>query len=176
MRTFIAVDLPENITKQLTEIQESLKTNIAKQTISKQQHLTLKFLGEVKEEDIEKIKQSLNKVKFQEFESATSKIGVFPNENYIKVVWLGIDPEDQIMQLKQNIDAALKEFNFKDDHKFHPHITLSRVKFITDKEEFKKILATINSKKKIFQIKQFKLYSSTLTPKGPLYKELASFP
>lgn len=75
-------------------------------------------------------------------------------------------------ELKQQIDKALPDF--KDDHEFHPHLTIARVKFIKNKQELIQNLKQIKIKPKTFKINNFKLYKSTLTPQGPVYEELSA--
>ena len=60
-----------------------------------QMHLTLKFLGEVQPNTEGNIKEILRTVKFKPFSVNLDSIGVFPNENYIRVVWVGLKPEEK---------------------------------------------------------------------------------
>ena len=175
MRLFIAIDF-EELKEFFIELQNNLPKEDAKLTLTKAYHLTLKFLGEVPETNIEKIKEQLKKIKFEDFEINLNNIGVFPNENYIRVVWVGIDPKEQVIELQKNIEDSLKEFNFKKDFSFHPHITLARVKFVKDKPNFIDSLKKIKiDKNKKLMVKNFKLIRSTLTPEGPVYEDLESF-
>ena len=172
MRLFIAIDIPEQVKKQIEDIKEQIKID-GKANFMKTDdiHLTLKFLGEA--DDPEDIKAKLSKIKFKKFEAETSKLGVFPNENYIKVIWLGLKDHTKLAELKQQIDKTLPEF--KDDHDFHAHLTIARVKFIKNKPELIKSLKAIKIEPKTFKITNFKLYKSTLTPEGPVYEELGVF-
>lgn len=175
MRVFIAIDLDE-LKDYFIELQEQLPKEKAKLTLTKTYHLTLKFLGEVPEENIEKIKKILKKIKFDKFEINLDNVGVFPNENYIRVIWVGLNPKEKIIELQKNIENALKEFNFKKDFGFHPHITLARVKFVKNKVSFINSLKKIKiGKDKKIEFKNFKLIKSTLTPKGPVYEDLEIF-
>jgi len=60
MRAFISLELPEEIKKEIVKIQNKLPEFIGKKTEKQNLHLTLKFLGEVGEEELEKIKKKLN--------------------------------------------------------------------------------------------------------------------
>lgn len=173
MRLFIALDFDE-LNDHFIELQEQLpKEKLTKPLTF---HLTLKFLGEVPETNIENIKEQLKKIKFEEFEVNLDDIGVFPNENYIKVVWAGISPKEQVIKLQKNIEDSLIEFNFKKDFPFHPHITLARVKFVRDKANFVDSLKKIKiDKNKKLMVKNFKLIKSALTPEGTVYEDLEVF-
>jgi len=85
MRLFIAIELPENVKEYLAEIQEEIRNNVADKIrcINKNQiHLTLKFLGEIQPNIVEKIKSNLEKIKFGSFSVVLDNLGVFPSESY----------------------------------------------------------------------------------------------
>ena len=168
MRLFIAIDLEnedyfKNIQKHLPD---------ANATYPKEFHLTLQFLGETsKKEDIVK---ELNEIKFKPFKLKTTDIGVFPNKNLIKVVWLGLEPNHILEELHKNIEYRMSLLGFKNDYKeFKPHITLARIKHLKDNISYLKQLMAINFDKKEFEIKTIKLIKSTLMPDGPVYETIA---
>jgi 2'-5' RNA ligase len=176
MRLFIAINIPESIKDYFVSVQQRLDTNNAKiKLVNKYQiHITLKFIGEVKEENVEFIRNVLSQIRFEPFSVRLAKIGIFPSEKYIKVIWVGINPAEKIIEIQKQIDNKLISL-FKKDKRFHPHITLGRVKFVKDKKEFIKSLKDIKIEKKRFEIKEFKLIKSTLTKKHPVYEDLAIF-
>ena len=65
IRTFISVNIPEEIKEKIKEIQEKLPEFIGKKTESKNLHLTLKFLGEIDEEVLEKVKKRLKYIQLK---------------------------------------------------------------------------------------------------------------
>lgn len=136
--------------------------------------MTLKFLGEVAEPKIEEIKISLSKLEYAGFKASLTEIGVFPNQNYVRVVWAGVEQEDFI-RLQAQIDSQLAKLGFKKDKRFHPHLTLARVNFVEDKASFGKLLSEIKMKNLEFKVDEFKLIKSTLTREGPIYEDLAVF-
>lgn len=174
MRLFIAIDFGE-LKNYLNGLQNKIDKASAKLKETPAFHLTLKFLGDVADNKVEAIKEKLTPIKFQEFFLTLDKIGVFPNENRVRVIWVGVAPQDQVIELQKKIENSLEEFNFKKDFKFHPHITLARVKFVKDKENFRKALKKIDVEKKTIEVKNFKLIKSTLTGEGPVYEDIANF-
>ena len=117
----------------------------------------------------------LNAIKFSPFSLTLDKLGVFPSESYVRVIWAGVKPHDKIKELQKNVEEALKEFNFKKDFDFHPHITLARVKFVNDKEKFAKNLKDIKVEEKTIDINDFRLVKSTLMRTGPVYEDVEIF-
>ncbi len=174
MRLFIAIDFKE-LENYFVFLQNLFPKDAAKIKPVSSFHLTLKFLGKVPETEVESIKSKLKNVKFVPFSANLDDIGFFPNENYIRVVWVGVQPIKEISRLQQEIESELKDL-FKKDEKFHPHITLSRVKSIEDKQGFIETMKKIevDNKKKI-EVKKFKLIKSSLTPLGPIYEDLEAF-
>jgi 2'-5' RNA ligase len=91
------------------------------------------------------------------------------------VIWAGIKPQEKIMELQNEIENSLKEFNFKKDFRFHPHITLARVRFVGDNEKLIKNLKNIKIDEKSIEIKDFRLVKSTLKADGPVYEDIAVY-
>jgi 2'-5' RNA ligase len=173
MRLFIAIEF-EELSDYLKQLQQQIPE--AKATFPKQFHLTLKFLGEVDENKLEEIKKKLKQIPFSPFKLKLKDTGVFPSEKFIRVVWIGLEDGEQIKQLQQQIENSLEEM-FKKDDRFHPHITLARIKFIENekKEEFISKIKEIKIEPKEIEIKSFKLIKSTLTGEGPVYEDLEVF-
>ncbi|MFH0868346.1 MAG: RNA 2',3'-cyclic phosphodiesterase [Candidatus Woesearchaeota archaeon] len=174
MRLFIAIEVPDDVKGYLSAVQEKIKNDAANKIscVNKNQiHLTLKFLGEVHADKIEAIKTALKTITFDPFSVCLDKIGVFPSEKYIRVVWVGLKPEEPVLELQTSIDENLKKL-FKKEKSFKAHVTLARVKYIEDKEKFINKLKNIKVENKKININSFILVKSTLTPKGPVYEDL----
>lgn len=172
MRLFIAIDFNE-MNDYFIELQNLLPKN-AKLSLTRTFHLTLKFLGEVQPDKVEYIVEKLKTINFQPFTVFLDSIGIFPTENYIRVVWVGINPEDKILELQKQIDDALKPL-FKKEKDFKAHISLARVKYPEDKKDFIEKIKKIKVENRKIDIKDVRLIKSTLTPKGPVYEVLMVF-
>ena len=133
MRLFIAIELPTDVKEHLEQLQKKIDGHFAQLTLAKEIHLTLKFLAEVNEQKISEINQKLKKIDFGAFTASLGRTGVFPDEHYVKVVWVGAEPENSINFLQQKIEKSLSGL-FEPDTKFTPHLTLARVKFVKDKK------------------------------------------
>lgn len=173
MRLFIAIELPHDIKDYLRQLQEQLPE--AKMSKAKDFHLTLQFLGDVDEGKAENIKKALEKVLFSPFSLTLSSIGVFPNEKNVRVVWIGLKECKELTELQRNAENAMKQLNFKSDKRFHPHLTLARVKYVDDKKGFIERIKQIKTDEKGFDVKSFCLFRSTLTPEGAVYDILGEY-
>lgn len=172
MRLFIAVDFNE-LKDYFVELQKQLPKN-AKLSLTKTFHLTLKFLGEVRPNNFDTLINNLKIIKFEKFSVILDSIGIFPTENYIRVVWIGLKPEDKVLELQKDIDESLIKL-FRKEKDFKAHITLARVKYPEDKKQFLEELKKIKVENKKIEIKNFRLIKSTLSPKGHVYENLEVF-
>lgn len=159
MRLFIAISLSDEVKKELKRVQEKLKGELK---IVKEPHLTLKFLGET---SLDKLK-GLEKVEFKPFELMLTEINFFPTAKKPRVVWVGVKPEQPVIELQQQIE---KNIPFEKDFRFKPHITIARVK------HFKFKIDSLNVASLKFVVNSFKLYKSTLTSEGPLYEVVKEY-
>lgn len=175
MRSFISIELPKEAREELWKLHEGFK-NLAKikWVAKKNYHLCLKFLGEVSESKIEKIKEALKKIKFDPFEVSLNKPGVFPNESRINIIWVDLKPINKIMNLQSEIEDSLKDL-FERGRKFAVHVTIGRVKGVKNKEEFVKKIKELSPNKINFKIENFYLISSKLAKEGPKYKVLEKY-
>ncbi len=171
IRTFIAVELPDRFLHDIEKIESELDTPGIKLVEPEQVHITLKFLGDINESDIEPITSALSQINCAPFEARIKGIGVFPKIAYIKVIWLGAQGNFEV--LHNEVEHVLLPFKFANDHQFSPHATLARVKLLREKalilEKIKKLedidLGTMD-------VGSISLKKSTLTPHGPIYETL----
>jgi 2'-5' RNA ligase len=120
------------------------------------------------------VKDSLKDIKFKTFKAELSETGVFPNTNYVRLIWAGVKG-DTIYSLQKEIEIALEKLGWGREKDFKPHLTLARVNFIKDKQALAQKLASLEVKQIEFEVKDFRLIKSTLTPKGPEYETLETY-
>lgn len=173
MRLFVAIDLSKKAIQEVERVQNVIVNRNVEGSKVKDFHLTLKFLGEVKDDNVPKIVEALKQVKIIPFKIKLDRLGVFPNTTLVRVIWIGLEERRELRYLHEDIRNALPEF--VDEHKFHPHLTLARVKFIKDKIGFGDKLDRTEVEPVESDIKSFTLYKSTLTPKGPVYEKIHEF-
>ncbi len=169
MRAFIAINLPDRIKEKILEMTKEFQEKGIRKVGKQNLHLTLKFLGDVNEKNVEEIMQILKTVDCAKFEVSLKNIGFFPNENFIKVVWLGIENgRNELIELQKQIDQKLEKCGFKSEGTYEPHLTIARVKSIKDKKEFLDKLKKIKFEDN-FRVSNFELIESKLNPSGPVY-------
>ncbi|MBI1970809.1 RNA 2',3'-cyclic phosphodiesterase [Candidatus Woesearchaeota archaeon] len=170
IRLFIALPLSEEVEQYLLTITKKLpEDGFAKVNSS---HLTISFLGWVNEKNVPEIIKRLDSITFSAFTLQLHHLGFFPDDKHPRVVWIGVSPHEQVLSLKKNVEEALYGLFPKDD-RFHPHLTLARIKFLKEKKTIE------NMKKMVIEHKEFCadkliLYQSILTQTGAEYEELWS--
>ena len=173
MRLFVAIKLSDDVVSHLKELQEEILDDNVKCSKTRGFHLTLKFLGEVDDSKVDDIKEALGSVDEKGFELKLGKLGFFPDEKYIRVLWAGVEEDKEVNELQKKVADVLEEFG--GDKRFSAHLTLARVKFIKDKEAF---LEKVKSKKAdglSWKVDRFFLIKSELRPEGPVYEDVGEF-
>lgn len=175
MRCFIAIDLDPSLVAKIKEIQDRLRSPDINHVKESNLHFTLKFLGEIDDEKAENVKKELTELAgvTPAFEISLHGIGVFPNEKFIRVVWVGAESEE-FQELHESANDALSKF-FKKE-KPSPHLTIARVRSGKDNQ---KILDFVKANKGTeigaMMVDKIRLKKSTLTKEGPVYEDLAVF-
>jgi RNA 2',3'-cyclic 3'-phosphodiesterase len=133
-RAFIAVTIPDGIKNQLGGVQSKLKRADAdvKWTRPHGIHITLRFMGWLNQDDLEKTRQAVAEaVKgFSEFEVEVKGVGTFPERGRPRVVWVGLSRgEKELAQVAARLEQELVKRGMGEaDRAFRGHLTLGRIK------------------------------------------------
>ncbi len=176
MRTFIAIDLDNEIKNNLSLLISRLKKCSPNIKWIKHQgmHLTLKFLGEIPTDKVSEVESSLRKVteKHRHFLLKFKGTGTFPEGNKSpRILWLGIEDNENLKIFQSELESELEKIHFlRENRKFHPHLTLGRVKSHHD------LSLTLSELEKYREkdfgemiVKKIILFKSTLKPSGAEY-------
>jgi RNA 2',3'-cyclic 3'-phosphodiesterase len=170
IRAFIGFFLPDEIKKDVLEIQRSIPSFKGKLIEENNLHLTLKFLGEISEEELNEIRNLLRRIHFRKIECCIDSLGFF-SENFVRIIWLYLKNSED---LQKEIDEALKNL-FKTENRFMSHLTIARIKSIRNKKEFLDKLKEISFDKPNFFIEEICLIKSELKTDGPEYEILEKY-
>lgn len=179
LRLFVGVDLPDDIKDKLGAVEDELNTFVpsGKWIRRENLHLTLKFLGYCEEERVEEINEKIRKVaqERQTFDFRLHILGAFPSLKRARILWAGINEgATEFQTVQEEIDKVLLELGFApEERKFHPHITLARLKIPRPLDEAR--LANLASQipDDMLKARSIILFKSTLTPKGAEYSIVA---
>jgi 2'-5' RNA ligase len=181
MRCFIAIDMPENIKDAIAGVIEKCGLNAKgiKWVPVRNVHLTLKFLGDVKEDIIPEIEKGLALICMSRnvFNINICGAGAFPNFKYPNVLWIGINESEELKGLYEDIEESMFESGFeKEDRKFSPHLTIGRVR---DRKGIEPLMKELYTFKDTFfgsiEVNEVLLMRSVLKSTGAEYSVTARF-
>jgi len=180
-RCFVAIPLPGDVLAQIGEVSRQLRKLSIDARFPRPEsiHLTLKFLGDVQESAVQDILETMNEevCKYESFEVSVRKAGAFPHLANPRVVWLGVEPEEELEKLQSSVESGLVELGFeKEKRRFSPHLTLARVKSRHMIANLMHYLELHGSKIDLgsFLVRTVVLYRSELRPSGAVYSRLGS--
>jgi RNA 2',3'-cyclic 3'-phosphodiesterase len=183
IRSFIAIEIPSPLKGRMEEIQRQLRGTDAdvKWVRPEAIHLTLKFLGSIRQEDVERISQALVPVVAgrESIDVRVQGMGCFPNARNPRVVWLGVDQgEEALASLQRAIEQKMAELSFPaEDRPFSPHLTLGRVRSPRGRVGLSRALEKHQGVEiGTFQAQEVILFRSELRPSGAVYTKLREFP
>ena len=133
MRTFVAVFPPQRVREALFRAARDLPASNAFRLIGQEKiHLTLKFLGNVAEEDLSRVKHALEQLRgrHEPFEVETSRFGAFPSQRKARILWAGVgEGSGPLRVVAQSVDDLLEPAGFGREHRpYVPHLTLGRAR------------------------------------------------
>jgi 2'-5' RNA ligase len=181
IRSFIAFDIESpHVLERITYMQKKLAETSAdlKFVEPKNIHITLRFLGNIIPNMVDRIFEGMQKVQFVPFDVKIQGVGAFPDMRYPRVVWAGIrEGANQLRGIFSQLEPYLRSLGFAPDPKgFSPHLTIARVKSGRNKAVLAKFLAeNVNYEFGIVRAECLRLKRSDLTPKGPIYSTLKEF-
>lgn len=177
MRLFVSVDLPDSLADSIADVQAEFREASGLEfTDPEQAHVTMKFLGDTPEHRLEAVVEALEAAvadaALEPFEATFEGLGVFPDIEYISVLWLGVSRGAESLEaLQAPIEERLVDLGFdEEDHEFTPHVTLARMKHAGGKEIVQEGVKTMDPTVGTATVDAVSLTESTLTPDGPVYE------
>ena len=183
IRSFLAFELPPEIKEQVRRVSEELKkTKLDVRWIKPDNiHLTIVFLGDVREGDISAIGREVEKVcsGFHPFDFSLKGLGLFPDRRRPRILWLGYAGDiERVSSMKDVLYERLLPFDIKEEKRqFKPHLTLGRFRGPgRGDEKLDEILKRHEGfSSQTFQSRELVLFKSDLKPSGPVYTKLDSW-
>ncbi len=185
IRAFIAVELPEPIKKELTELKARLRVKKypAKWVQPENMHLTIKFLGDISTNSIPNIREVMEEAVLyvSPFKLGVSGVGVFPNMRRIQIIWAGVNGElSNLIEIQKKLDSGLEKLGFVPESRpFTAHLTLARMRDEAspgEREIAAKLIGTTQFEASDFQVDAIHLIKSELKREGPVYTRVLSVP
>ncbi|MCX8065097.1 MAG: RNA 2',3'-cyclic phosphodiesterase [Candidatus Hydrogenedentes bacterium] len=180
-RAFIALNLPEDVKgllyNSVLPVMRELKSEV-KWVALDNLHLTLRFIGHISNSKSDLLREKMRRLvqNYTDISFNVGGVGVFPSWKEPRVLWVGLIPvSGNLIQLQSDIENVVQSLDFPPERqRFHPHVTLGRVKSITPAVKRawgKVIIPEIPS----FSISKVTLFKSSLLPSGAVYDKVEEF-
>jgi RNA 2',3'-cyclic 3'-phosphodiesterase len=133
VRTFVAVFPPPAIREALFRAARDLPASKAFRLIGPEKlHLTLKFLGNVAEDDLSRVAQALEPLRqrHEPFEVSISGFGAFPSERKARILWAGVgEGSEPLRAVALSVEDLLEPAGFgREQRPYVPHLTLGQAR------------------------------------------------
>lgn len=184
LRTFIAIELDEELKDNLGRVQRQLQDQLPPRCVRWVRpegiHLTLKFLGDTTPAQVEQVKAALAKAasEARPFTFTAGGLGCFPNTRAPRVVWVGLqDVTGELRRLRDAVETQVAPLGFPTERRaFSPHLTLGRVQRHASKPEVREIgavvAATLLGTLDEMEARAVAYIKSDLKPSGAVYATL----
>lgn len=180
LRLFIAVELPDPMRSALATLQDELAGVVPRDVMRWVRpegiHLTLKFLGDVPEEQCGEIETALMPAAgLAPFTVTVRGLGCFPNFRRPRVVWVGLEGQTSALHaLRDLVEREIAPLGYPTERrKFHPHLTLGRVRRRSSKHDVlelgEQLAETSVTELGQMEIASVSLMRSQLRPQGAIY-------
>ncbi len=182
-RTFIAIDVSAETKRALSAYVEALRRDFDKARVGWERpeklHLTLRFLGDINEITLEKVRQVLEEVAAgtKQFRMTVVGTGRFPSNGDPRVLWLGIKDDGSVRTLVDRIERSLERSGIGTERKkFNPHLTVARLREPARSHSLSRRHTEATFGPFDQPVNEIVLYESKLLPTGSVYQKLATFP
>lgn len=177
MRSFVAIDLPDEARDALERVQERIP--VGRITDPENLHLTLAFLGDQPQAALEELHMQLETIRSVPFELRLRGLGTFGNRDP-RVIWAGVEPEPALSILRDKVRSAARVAGIDlPRERFRPHVTLARLGDRIEPGELEKLRLFLEKWQSFpvpaFEVEGFTLFQSMLHKDGAVHDPLAEY-
>jgi len=182
VRLFVAVELNKQIKDELAKAQHALREfdRLVRWSGGNQMHLTLKFLGEVPDSQVDDICTAVELAASESagFELTLQGAGCFPPKGKVRVVWVGLAEESKALaNCQRRVEDELSEIGFPPERRpFSPHLTLGRVRDDRSGGQLRTAVEALEVPSVSQAIDSVVLMRSELLPQGARYSQVGAWP
>jgi 2'-5' RNA ligase len=168
-RLFVAIDLPDSTRQSLADLDPHVRG--VRWTDPAQMHLTLGFFDDVANDVELVLREKLSAIRFGAFFLPINGVGTFSAKGAPKIIWIGVGTaHPHLFQIHKRVqEAALAAALEPELRPLHPHITIARCRDVAPQSLRNFLKANTDFDLGMIRVEAFLLYSSNLTPAGPIH-------
>lgn len=175
-RAFVAIPMPEDAAARLAGLARGL--TVGRRVPEENLHLTLAFLGEVTDEGLEELHETLSGLRAAPVDLRFAGLGTFGDDRP-RALWAAVVAEPALATLQKDVERAVRRAGLAPEaRRFVPHVTLARLK--GRREDAAPLARFLEGRGGAsvppVRAVAFSLMSSRLRPDGAVYEELARYP
>jgi 2'-5' RNA ligase len=176
IRAFAAIPMPDPVTDALETVQDDLR--IGRAVLPEHMHLTLVFLGELREPDVEEVHDAFEDIRVPAFDLRLRGIGAF-GASAPRSIHACVEDSPPLRHLQAKVEQAARNAGIAiERRRFVPHVTIARLK--ARREDVAEVADFVARRSLVqppaFQVEAFSLIRSILGRDAPVYDELARYP
>ena len=183
IRAFIAINISPEIKQRLEVVSKDLQRSLQGVPIRwvpvENIHVTLKFLGDVSESNLDLLKEGLEAeaTRHAPFDISAGELGAFPTIRRPRVLWVNVQAPSELEALQRGVDSEAARLGYdREERPFSPHLTIGRVSRNANSKDVRRISEHLESIKVGYigaaRIRDLHLYRSDLYPSGAVYTSI----
>lgn len=180
-RIFVAIDIFREARNKVSSYIDDLRAAFPKVRVgwvkAEKLHLTLKFLGDINDEQLERVKEGVAKaaIHFVPFRLRIESTGVFPSAKKARTLWLGLEEKkNNLQEIVNLLETEFKNTGFATEKRnFHPHLTIGRLREPQKSMELVKLHLASQFDVVEFEVTEIVVYESKLLPNGSVYEAVS---
>lgn len=180
-RIFIAIELPATLRQRIINHIDCLRSAIpdirASWSREDDLHLTLKFLGDIRVESVERLSVTASAAasKLDPFEIVVEGCGAFPPRGQPRVLWIGIDdPSGKLSELHLALEHKCAKAGYPNEERpFHPHLTIARIRKPHDSRRLAAVHRDMGFEPETVPVSTLTIMGSELRSEGSLYTAIS---
>lgn len=174
MRLFIGIGLPDPVAERLAMLSGGVPG--ARWIPQENLHLTLRFLGDTETNQAEDLVGELSALHAPSFSLRLNGVGLFGDRKRTRMIWAGVESQPALTHLQKKVEQAAQRAGFDPERrKFHPHVTLARLRDAPRSKIQQFLHANGHLSTTAFEVETFTLYRSFLSSDGARYEALYDF-
>jgi 2'-5' RNA ligase len=181
-RIFVAVDISNDVRRKVSTYIQELREEFSNLRVgwekTEKLHLTLKFLGDTDENQLEKLREIVRNIAGQisKFSLKIAETGVFPAPRNARILWIDVkDEKGSLAKINRLLETECEKIGFSKERKnYKPHLTIARLRDVGKSKELAEKHLQEEFKPAEVEVAEIAIYESRFQPAGSIYQKVTT--